>query len=115
MSSALKDLKLFTTLPHPCSYLEGQRAKTLFIDPELQISCEQHSRLSESGFRRSGQHRYRPFCEHCNGCVPCRIVTNEFEASRRFRRILKTNSDIEVRRVPHISDDECYGLYEHYI
>lgn len=113
--SALKDLKLFATHPHPCSYLEGQRAKTLFIDPELVITREQHSRLSEIGFRRSGNHLYRPYCDDCQACIPCRVPVHEFQPNRRFRRILKRNSDLRVEAVENIESQEYFSLYSHYI
>jgi leucyl-tRNA---protein transferase len=35
--SDLSTLKLFATQPHPCSYLDGQEATTVFVDPEANI------------------------------------------------------------------------------
>lgn len=113
--SALKDLKLYATHPHPCSYLEGQQAKTLFIDPEVEISVAQHSRLSEIGFRRSGDHLYRPWCDHCQACMPCRIVVDDFHPTRSYRRILKRNSDLQVSQTEDIETAEYYALYQRYI
>lgn len=113
--TSLKDLKLFTTAEHDCSYLPGQRAKTLFIDPEFSIDSEFHTRLNEIGFRRSGAHIYRPHCQHCSACTPCRVLVNEFTPSRRFRRVLKRNEDLQVSPVNSIAEEPHYRLYEKYI
>lgn len=113
--SSLKNIRLFTTQVHPCSYLPGQQARTLFIDPELEVSRALHTQLSELGFRRSGSHIYRPHCEHCRGCIPCRIPVREFVPNKRFRRVLRKNADLRVARVSSIENDEFYGLYADYI
>ena len=31
--SGFEALKFFATAPHPCSYLDGQEATTLFVEP----------------------------------------------------------------------------------
>lgn len=111
----LKDLKLYSTSSHPCSYLDDQSARTLFVDPEASISSEQHTRLSQLGFRRSGSHYYIPFCDNCQACVPCRVIVNDFSPGRTFRRILKRNEDLTIRQVYSIATREHYDLYERYI
>jgi arginine-tRNA-protein transferase len=113
--TSLKDLRLFTTQPHNCSYLDGQQAQTLFIDPEFQVDKSTNSRLSELGFRRSGAHVYRPNCRHCQQCISCRVLVAQFSPNRRFKRILKRNEDLVVSEVPDINTDEFYLLYKHYI
>lgn len=113
--SSLKNLKLFTTQPHPCSYLPDREARTLFLDPELEVSQELHTYLSEMGFRRSGLHMYRPHCDHCQSCIACRVVVDAFLPNRRFRRILKKNTDLEISRVDSIDSPEFYALYANYI
>lgn len=113
--TSLKDVKLFTTQTHPCSYLPGEEARTLFIDPEHPVSTEFHTQLSEIGFRRSGAHMYRPHCSNCQHCVACRIVVDRFTPNKRYRRILKRNDDLEVEVVDSIDSEEYYQLYEGYI
>ena len=51
--------KVYTTFPHRCSYLEGEEATTLFVDPRQKLSIELYTQLSLLGFRRSGDHVYR--------------------------------------------------------
>ena len=58
--SDLSTLKLFATQPHPCSYLDGQEATTVFVDPEAKIDPSLYTQLSQLGFRRSGAHLERP-------------------------------------------------------
>jgi arginine-tRNA-protein transferase len=113
--TSLKDLRLFTTQPHNCSYLSGQQAQTLFIDPEFQVDKSTNSRLSELGFRRSGAHVYRPNCRHCQQCISCRVLVASFVPNRRFKRIIKRNEDLTVSEAQDIKDDEYYLLYKHYI
>lgn len=113
--TSLKDIRLYTTQPHTCSYLPGERAQTLFIDPDFRIDKAYNSRLSEIGFRRSGAHVYRPNCENCQQCVSVRVLVNAFEPGRRFQRILKRNADVEVSPVADIASEDHYLLYRHYI
>jgi arginine-tRNA-protein transferase len=37
VTSSLRDLKVYTTYPHRCSYLEQEEATTLFIDPRQPV------------------------------------------------------------------------------
>jgi arginine-tRNA-protein transferase len=113
--TSLKDLRLFTTQPHNCSYLSGEQAQTLFIDPDFQIDKSTNSRLSELGFRRSGAHVYRPNCRNCQQCISCRVLAPSFVMNRRFKRIMRRNQDLEVKAVQDIAGDEYYLLYKHYI
>ena len=62
-------VRLFRTSDHPCSYLENQSAKTLFLDPAIKINQMLHTIFSHKGYRRSGQLLYKPECKLCNACV----------------------------------------------
>jgi len=113
--TSINDLRVYTTYPHPCSYLPGQEATTLFIDPKAHIDVGVYSQLSEVGFRRSGMHLYRPHCVSCRACIPVRIAANDFEHSTSTRRIMKRNGDLEVREVRDINADIYFKLYADYI
>jgi arginyl-tRNA--protein-N-Asp/Glu arginylyltransferase len=115
VTSYLRDLKVYTTYPHSCSYLEDQEAVTLFVDPRQKIDKTLYSNLSAVGFRRSGSHVYRPHCTHCNACIPARIPTATFEPNRRQRRALRRNQDLVVKGSGDIRDQEAYELYKTYI
>lgn len=113
--TSLSNLKVFTTHPHPCSYLESEQATTLFIDPEAEITGELFNALAEAGFRRSGPHIYRPHCERCNACIPARIPVELFSMKRKQRRIWNRNRDIRISEVADIKGQEYFDLYCRYI
>ena len=111
-------ITLLVTHPHPCSYLPEQQASTAFVNPDCQITPFLFSRLAEAGFRRSGQHVYRPQCQGCQACIPVRIPVQKFIPNRNQTRCIKRNSDLIVRQVnaiDNIDNDTCYALYEKYI
>lgn len=111
----LSTLKLFATQPHPCSYIDGEQAITVFVDPEARIDANLYSQLSRLGFRRSGGHLYRPQCNNCQACMSCRIPVNLFKADRSQRRCWQKNQDIQINIVERIDTHEHYTLYARYI
>jgi arginyl-tRNA--protein-N-Asp/Glu arginylyltransferase len=115
VTSSLRDLKVYTTYPHSCSYLEDKEATTLFVDPRTPVDAKLYSQLSLLGFRRSGSHIYRPHCSQCSACVPARIVVDEFSPRRSQKRAWKANSDIQVQEVESIASQEYFELYRRYI
>ena len=100
-----KSLRLFRTIPHPCSYLDNEEASTVFVDPEVIPSIDLLSELSEIGFRRSGPHVYRPDCGSCDACVSVRIPTSAFSPNRRFKRVLSRNQDVTITTTLSIANN----------
>ena len=90
------DLIFYKTGEHNCSYLSGEMANTLFLDPEAEITQHRMELLNQNGFRRSGKHLYRPDCKDCDACISVRVPVDQFNWKRRFRRILKKNHDLRV-------------------
>lgn len=115
MTSSMRDLKVYTTYPHSCSYLDDQEATTLFVDPRQPVDKLLYSNLSVLGFRRSGSHIYRPHCTHCDACVPARIPVARFHPRRGQSRTWKRNADLRVCRSNSLRDDEAFALYCRYI
>ena len=115
MTSSLRDLKVYTTYPHSCSYLENREATTLFVDPRQEVDQALYSNLSILGFRRSGNHLYRPHCEGCEACIPARIPVESFSPNRSQRRNIARNSDLEVELTDNIRDEASFDLYRRYI
>lgn len=111
----LARLKFYATQPHPCSYLPEEQATTLFLDPSQPMDVQVYAELSEMGFRRSGDHLYRPHCQRCTACVPARIPADQFTPSRQQKRILKRNAQIQVKAVRPAFNEEYYDLYVRYI
>jgi arginine-tRNA-protein transferase len=109
-------LQLYLSGDHPCSYLPGLMARTLFADPLAPIDSARYQILLENGFRRSGAHIYRPECGECRRCVPVRIPTAAFEPNRSQRRNRARNqSDLEVVERRAGLHREHYGLYAAYL
>lgn len=115
MTSSMRDLKVYTTYPHSCSYLDDQEATTLFVDPRQAIDQKLYSNLSLLGFRRSGNHIYRPHCTHCEACIPARIPVAQFNPRRGQRRTRNRNQDLVVKQTDDIRDDAAFDLYRRYI
>lgn len=112
---SLEELRFFKTEAHPCSYLPGQQATTVFLDPRQRITTPVYTQLSDLGFRRSGQHIYKPMCKSCRSCIPIRLPVSDFKATRSQKRCIKRNADLSVRLVNSIRSAEHYNLYHQYI
>lgn len=113
--SDLESLQFYQTQAHPCSYLYGESARTVFLNPQQKIDNAVYSQLSEFGFRRSGQHIYKPMCQQCQACIPLRVPADSFKPSRQQKRTLKHNKDLSITVVKTIDTDEHYKLYHRYI
>ena len=113
--TSLARLKFYATQPHACSYLPDEQATTLFLDPSQPMDMQVYAELSEMGFRRSGDHLYRPHCQRCNACIPARIPAKGLQLNRQQKRILKRNADLTVTAVRPVFTEEYYGLYATYI
>jgi arginine-tRNA-protein transferase len=115
VTSSLRNLRVYTTYPHSCSYLSEQEATTLFVDPRTKVDGSLYSQLSQLGFRRSGSHLYRPNCGACSACIPARVSVEKFQPRRSQKRNWKRNSDLRVEPVDSIDDDASFQLYRRYI
>ena len=108
-------IALYLTPEHDCAYLSGQRSKTLFLDPYARPDDTLFQHLLGVGFRRSGDHVYRPNCPACRACVPVRIPVDEFRPRRNQRRCLQRNVEsTEVVVKPPELDPAHYQLYLRY-
>jgi len=111
----LESLQFYQTQAHPCSYLFDESAKTVFLNPQQKIDNAVYSQLSEFGFRRSGNHIYKPMCQKCHACIPLRVPVSVFEPTRQQKRTISRNKDLAIRAVKTIDTDEHYALYHRYI
>lgn len=108
-------LKFYLTRPHPCSYLPGREASTLFTNPDAVITSRDYGALIAHGFRRSGKLFYRPHCAMCDACVPLRVPAAEFKPRRSQRRVLSLNGDLRVQHCAAAFNDEHFQLYKRYV
>ncbi|WP_192036356.1 arginyltransferase [Halomonas sp. YLGW01] len=111
----VRDLRFFLTVPHACSYLAGQEATTLFLDPQEAPGQGIYDTLALLGFRRSGRHLYRPHCEGCRACVSVRIPVEDFAPGRSQRRLMHRNADLTLTERDARYDPEHYALYARYV
>jgi arginine-tRNA-protein transferase len=114
MSGHQRSPDIFLSMPHPCSYLPGKTAATLFIDPRFPLDRDRYGAFTRLGFRRSGDLVYRPHCPGCTACVPVRIPAARFTPDRGQRRIWSKNRGIEVVARPGVFVREHFELYLRY-
>lgn len=110
-----QSIDLFLTSEHDCGYLPGRMATNLVPDPSKNMDMELYSELIQLGYRRSGNFTYRPHCNNCSECLPCRIPVNQFKPKRNQRRCLKDNQDLTTNIVKAGYSDEHFALYRKYI
>ena len=107
-------LVFYRTGPMPCPYLSGNVERNLFTELRGVQAQEQHETLTQAGFRRSHHIVYRPACPGCAGCVPVRIVAEQFQPTRSERRVLRRNGDLTATLVEPIATDEHYAIFATY-
>ncbi len=112
----MSDIAFFITPQHPCSYLDDQASRMVFVDPAQPMNEALLSALSRQGFRRSGDFVYRPECQRCRQCLSSRLPVADFVPNARQRRVLRANQDLRqvVRPVAAVTPDH-YPLYARYI
>lgn len=108
-------LDFYQDRPHACSYLEDRMARNIYPDPMRPITNALYSQLIQHGFRRSGEHVYRPFCPACDACVPVRIDVRHFQLNRTQRRCLRNNRNVSMVIKPAVFEAEHYELYQRYL
>ena len=107
--------QFYITTAQPCPYLPGRLERKLFTHLSHGRSGKLIDRLLKGGFRRSQNIAYTPYCDGCTACVPVRIVVNEFEQKRSFKRVQQSNQDLNVRRCGAVPTSEQYSLFRSYI
>ena len=111
----MKSIPLYIGNEHDCDYLPGNRARIVYVSPQVSLDQTLYSRLVASGFRRSGNMVYRPYCSECNACIPVRVPVSRFRPNRAQSRILRKNADLEVAARPAAFDPAHYQLYRRYL
>ena len=110
----LRSLRLFLTTEHRCSYLLERLARNLVADPGA-VDNPVYTQLAALGFRRSGNHVYRPHCVDCQACLSLRISVPEFRPNRSQQRTWKKNQDLAVCPIKPRFKLDHYRLFERYL
>ena len=111
----MSKIKLFRTPEHNCPYLTDKISVTQFIDPDKIPDVNMYTYLTRFGFRRSGEHLYRPTCPNCSACISIRIPVVNFTNSKSQKRCLNKAKHFEFHHCDAYDSDEHYQLYETYI
>jgi arginine-tRNA-protein transferase len=110
-----QNIPLYLTAEHDCGYFENRKAISLVPDPAIQMNSALYSQLIALGYRRSGDFTYRPHCQNCAACRPCRIPVKAFAPRRSQRRCLQHNQDLHTHLVTAQYSDEYFALYSKYV
>jgi leucyl-tRNA---protein transferase len=107
--------EFYVTAPQPCPYLSGRLERKLFTHLSHDKPAELIDRLLTTGFRRSQNIAYVPYCEGCQACVSVRVLVDEFQPDRTMKRIMARNNRLVARRMPPVPTDEQFRLFRAYI
>lgn len=110
-----ENTQLFLTAAMPCPYLPGRQERKLFTHLTGRRAASLHHLLSDNGFRRSQNLIYRPACDGCAACQSVRIVAQEFAPTKRYKRVLRLNSDIAVEVCQPRATAEQFALFKRYL
>ncbi len=109
-------LNLYRSQEDKCAYLPERHSTTLFIDPAATLDTKLYGDLLAQGFRRSGDHLYRPYCGLCQACIPLRLPVAHFKPNRNQRRVwAKSSEKLLVHTQPATFQNEHFELYQRYI
>jgi len=105
----------YTTPLQPCPYLPEKLERKLFTELGDSSSGTLYNDLSRAGFRRSHQIAYAPVCQDCEACKAARIVVDEFNPSKSFRRILRNNEALWCEEKSASATEEQFTLFADYV
>ncbi len=110
-----KTITLYQGEPSTCGYFGDRQATNVYADPHHPHPATAYDTLITQGFRRSGGYIYRPACHECQACVPVRVSAGAFTPTRRDRRTLKANQDLDIKCISGRYTDEYFELYRRYL
>ena len=115
LQTSLQDRDFYLTIEHECAYYNDRQCQNVIPDPNIEMHADTYEQLGVIGFRRSGDHVYRPHCPDCNACKACRINIQQFRLSRNLKRCLKQNQQVSLNAVDAAYTDEYFQLYKKYL
>jgi arginyl-tRNA--protein-N-Asp/Glu arginylyltransferase len=113
-TNRMQRIPLFLSVEHACGYLPAKVSRNAYVDPDFRLSPARYGALIEQGFRRSGNHVYRPHCALCKKCLAARVPVEHFRPHRSQQRCLTRNRDLSCS-VTRTLTHEHYSLFQRYI
>lgn len=110
----LQRLQFYATTAYPCGYLPDRQAQSLIAAPYHLVDAVMYSRLIQQGFRRSGKFTYRPYCTHCQSCVPVRLPVERLQPTRSQRRAWRRHAGLHAKILPLHYAEAHFALYQAY-
>ena len=107
--------QFYLTAPSACPYLPNRLERKVFTHLIGRRAGAINDALTQSGFRRSQTIAYRPACERCRACVSGRVLVDEFEPGKSFRRVSARNADLVSFPVDSKPTTEQYALFRTYL
>ncbi|MEN2495205.1 MAG: Aspartate/glutamate leucyltransferase [Hyphomicrobiaceae bacterium hypho_1] len=107
--------EFYFTSEQECPYLSEKLERKLFTHLTHDKSPSFIDNLLKSGFRRSQNIAYIPYCNGCRACISVRLPVNELQLSKSQRRIIKRNKDIVAKRLSPVPTVEQYRLFRKYV
>lgn len=108
-------ITLFSSGITPCPYFADRPARFAQADPHYPLTGPVYDILLTQGFRRGGEHVYRPACPGCQACESLRIPVSDFRPRRRHRRCLQQNADVQWISTGLSFRQSHYRLYQRYV
>lgn len=108
-----KPLAMRLSMLSDCPYISGQNEQRIAVDIDFQPSA--HEALAQAGYRRVENWVYKPACPNCDACLPWRVNTRRFAASRNMARIISINSDLTRSIKEAQTDQRHYQLFKSYV
>lgn len=107
--------QFYLTAASPCPYLDGKQERKVFTHLVGERASALNDVLTHGGFRRSQNIAYRPACEACHACTSVRIVVDEFNWTKSFRRVRKLGQSVIGKQIPAAPSGEQYDLFRMYL
>jgi arginine-tRNA-protein transferase len=95
---------------HRCSYLPEQTARMELLRVSM-LGEPEFEALMTQGYRHFGDQFFRPCCAACHACVPLRVCTVGFRASRSVRKAFGRAGSLTAEVTAPCPSQEAYELY----
>lgn len=112
-NNEFKKIQFYLTANYNCGYLESKKAQSIVASPYQAINQQEFNNLIHQGFRRSGNHVYKPHCHECEKCIPIRIKVDDLKLNTTQKKCLKRNQfKVEISDLKFEQED--FLLYQSY-